>query len=80
MFLCIQAFSEDHAMEMCEWKYEAPYDVYNYPDWKTVREQNGGWPPAVALEFNQHLRGMQLKLYVELCKRNMKFIEFTLAV
>lgn len=35
------AMTEAFAKEICGWKYESPYSVYNYPDWETCRA--GRW-------------------------------------
>lgn len=37
--------SEEHAREICTWKYDGEYSVYNLSDWETV--VNKGWDLAV---------------------------------
>lgn len=36
----LSEFTEEYAKEVCGWKYEKEYAVYNYPAWETVQEQN----------------------------------------
>ncbi|ATD54335.1 GNAT family N-acetyltransferase [Clostridium chauvoei] len=33
-------FTESHAKEICNWKYEEEYHVYNYPEWNKVCQEN----------------------------------------
>lgn len=40
--LILAKLTEEYAREICGWKYENEYSVYNYPDWKTVLEQKWG--------------------------------------
>lgn len=35
----IKGFTLYDAQEICKWKYEYPYDVYNYPSWDTIEKQ-----------------------------------------
>ena len=42
MSLSAKEFTENHAIEMCQWKYDFPYDIYNCPDWNTVKKDNWG--------------------------------------
>lgn len=36
----VEAFTEDDAKEICKWKYEGEYAVYNYPEWdECVKKQ-----------------------------------------
>jgi len=34
----IVPMNESHAEQICTWRYDAPYDVYNLPPWDTLRE------------------------------------------
>ncbi|GAB2701360.1 GNAT family N-acetyltransferase [Paenibacillus thermoaerophilus] len=37
--LSVVPMTEQHAEEICRWRYEPPYDVFNWPDWtRMVRE------------------------------------------
>lgn len=38
----VREFSESNAVELCRWIYKKPYDIYNCPDWDTVKYQNWG--------------------------------------
>lgn len=42
MQISVEKLTESHAKEICEWKYESPYDIYNMPNWDVVKEQNWG--------------------------------------
>lgn len=33
-------FSEENAKELCKWKYDGQYAVYNFPKWADVYKQN----------------------------------------
>lgn len=36
----LSEFTEEYAKEVCGWKYQNEYAVYNFPAWKTIEEQN----------------------------------------
>lgn len=42
MNIKIEKFSEENAMEVCSWKYEFPYSIYNLPEWDVCQERNLG--------------------------------------
>lgn len=42
MNLSVKELTEKNAMELCQWRYEPPYDIYNLPDWGTVKKENWG--------------------------------------
>lgn len=75
MFLRVQAFTEDHAIQMCTWKYEVPYDVYN-TDWKTVQEQNWGMTDKRkrAEEFHSVYDGNEFVGFFRLVKKEGYFM------
>lgn len=33
MKLKLVEFTKSYAKEICEWKYEEEYSIYNYPEW-----------------------------------------------
>ena len=33
MNLKLEILTEDHAKQICCWKYEEIYSIYNFPDW-----------------------------------------------
>lgn len=33
-------FTEENAKELCTWKYENEYAIYNFPSWDIVKKQN----------------------------------------
>ena len=53
MDLIVKDFTQSDAIEICTWKYEYPYDVYNYPLWEVVK--NHKWamaePEKRSIEF-----------------------------
>ena len=42
MDLRLKILTEDHARQICSWKYEGIYSIYNYPDWDTLNQQRWG--------------------------------------
>lgn len=42
MDLTVGELTEKDAMELCQWRYPEPYDIYNCPDWDTVKRENWG--------------------------------------
>ena len=40
MKFILNNLTEENAKEICSWKYEGEYAVYNYPDWNVVAAQN----------------------------------------
>lgn len=38
----LTALSEDYAKEICGWRYEGEYSIYNFSDWNTVVENQWG--------------------------------------
>lgn len=41
----LNILSEDDAREMCRWRYENEYSIYNFSDWKIVLKN--GWDLAI---------------------------------
>jgi ribosomal protein S18 acetylase RimI-like enzyme len=42
MDLRLEILTEDHARQICCWKYEGIYSVYNFPNWDTLIKQRWG--------------------------------------
>jgi hypothetical protein len=42
MNLKLEILTEDHAKQICCWKYEEIYSIYNFPDWDTLKQQKWG--------------------------------------
>ncbi|GKX67289.1 GNAT family N-acetyltransferase [Inconstantimicrobium mannanitabidum] len=38
----LAALSEVYAKQICDWKYEGEYAVYNYPEWNIILKQKWG--------------------------------------
>lgn len=68
----LRDFTEENARELCTWKYENEYSIYNFPSWDIVKKQN--W--AVANEekrkneFCAVYEGEQYIGFVRLIKNN----------
>ena len=45
MKLKLENFTEEHEKEVCDWKYDGEYAVYNYLSWDKVSNDN--WAIAV---------------------------------
>lgn len=37
--LTVVPMEEDHARQICEWQYEAPYDLYRWPSWERMAKE-----------------------------------------
>ncbi|MNZ75724.1 Mycothiol acetyltransferase [compost metagenome] len=37
--MTIQELTDLHAREICQWRYEAPFDIYNWPSWETTQKE-----------------------------------------
>ena len=64
--------SETHAMKICEWRYAAPYDTYNWPAWDIVQKQE--------IEFGDHdIRSSQYRSIIDGNETLIGFVQlFTL--
>lgn len=40
MILQISNLTEDHAKQICNWKYPGVYSIYNYPSWEFIKRNN----------------------------------------
>ena len=38
----VRSTTQKDVLEICNWKYEEPYDLYNYPPYETLVEQSWG--------------------------------------
>lgn len=45
MRLKLENFTESHAKQICNWKYDGEYSIYNYPSWNKV--SNDKWAITV---------------------------------
>lgn len=50
MNIKIKKFSEEDAREVCSWKYEYPYSIYNLPKWDICKEKKLGITKSVLRE------------------------------
>lgn len=73
----ITVLSEDHAKEVCSWRYEGEYSIYNFSHWNTVVKN--GWDLSIEkkrkLEFIAILLNNELVSYGRIfLKENKAFI------
>lgn len=40
--LKLENLTEDYAKQICNWKYESKYSIYNFPKWDVILSQNWG--------------------------------------
>ncbi|MEO3946061.1 GNAT family N-acetyltransferase [Gorillibacterium sp. CAU 1737] len=60
---------EDHAQKLCEWKYEPPYDRYNWPSWEDMQEKQEEFAdPAI--------RAAQYRAVLDGSARLVGFVQF----
>ncbi|WAG69539.1 GNAT family N-acetyltransferase [Clostridium sp. CF011] len=38
----LENLTEDYAKQICNWKYEGKYSIYNFPEWDVILRQNWG--------------------------------------
>ncbi|REK69473.1 GNAT family N-acetyltransferase [Paenibacillus paeoniae] len=36
--MTIQTMTEEHARELCEWRYAPPWDIYNWASWESMKK------------------------------------------
>lgn len=36
----LEHLDENYAKQICSWKYNDEYSVYNYPEWEVISKQN----------------------------------------
>jgi len=67
----LKFLSEDYAKEICSWKYEGEYSIYNFSDWDIVVKNK--WDLSIEdkrkLEFIAILLNDQLVAYGRISKR-----------
>lgn len=54
--MTLHAMTESYAKEICGWKYDGEYSVYNYPDWETCRKNK--WNIADRRKLNREFRAL----------------------
>jgi RimJ/RimL family protein N-acetyltransferase len=42
MKIHVRGLTEEDARQICSWRYDGEYAVYNYPEWEIIVEQNWG--------------------------------------
>lgn len=42
MNFILESLTENYAKQICNWKYDGIYSIYNFPDWNTIISQNWG--------------------------------------
>lgn len=57
MELSLDAFMARDAREVCSWRYPAPYDIYNEPDWDEVVRL--GWEMADPAARREEFRSLK---------------------
>lgn len=58
----LMELSEDYAIEICSWRYEGDYSIYNFSNWETVVEN--GWD--LSIEKKRKLEFISILLNDEL--------------
>ncbi len=81
MEFSICEFTEKDAKEICEWRYNSPYDIYNLPDWETITQQKWGLADEVKrkTEFYSIREGKDLIGYFRFIK-NEEFVMLGLGI
>lgn len=49
MNLKLESLTENYAKQICNWKYDNEYSIYNFPEWDIIVKQN--W--AIAIEIKR---------------------------
>lgn len=67
----LSEFSEQDARAVCGWRYEAPYDLYNLPEWAIVQREKWGMADREKRqrEFCALRKGGELAGYFRLMER-----------
>lgn len=42
MKFVLEALTENYAKQICSWKYDGDYSIYNYPEWDKIFSENWG--------------------------------------
>lgn len=81
MIFNICEFTETDAKDICEWRYNSPYDIYNYPDWETITQQKWGISDEVKrkTEFYSIKNGKDLVGFFRFIK-NRDFVTLGLGI
>lgn len=69
--ICLKAFSERQAREVCTWRYPPPYDVYDLPAWEEVQKRKWGIadPQIRVNEFVSVYEGTELIGFAKLQRK-----------
>ncbi len=72
----LKSLSEDYAKEICSWKYEDEYSIYNFSDWDVVVENK--WSLSIKeereLEFIEILLNDELVSYGRISEKEGKAV------
>ncbi len=54
----LEILSEENAKEICSWRYEGDYAVYNFSDWEVVKENK--WDLAIEMKRTKEFLSIYL--------------------
>jgi len=65
--------TEDYAKQICSWKYESKYSIYNFPAWNVIAKQH--WAIAIETKRQNEFRAITNELgtlcgYIRLVNNN----------
>ncbi|RJE85540.1 GNAT family N-acetyltransferase [Paenibacillus sp. 1011MAR3C5] len=67
--MTIHAMSEVHARSLCDWRYEPPWDSYNWPAWENMKKD--------AIEFGDPvLRASQYAVVLDKHQSLVGYVQF----
>ncbi|MBW4829632.1 MAG: GNAT family N-acetyltransferase [Clostridiaceae bacterium] len=72
----LKSLSEDYAKEICSWKYEGEYSIYNFSDWDVVVKNKWGLliKEKRELEFIAILLNSELVAYGRISEKEDKAV------
>jgi len=62
MDLRLEILTEDYAKQICCWKYEEIYSIYNFPDWDTLNQQR--WCITIEEKRKNELLPLLMKVII----------------